>query len=60
MTLGVISEEEGAATINGLIIGKAAGPIGVVREMMKEAGGLGSRWMTDLINNIFKEGFVPD
>ena len=41
-------------------IGKAAGPTGVVSEMMKAAGGFGSRWMTDLINNIVKEGFVPD
>ena len=41
-------------------IGKAAGPTGVVSEMMKEAGGFGSRWMTDLINNIVKEGCIPD
>ena len=41
-------------------IGKAAGPTGVVSEMMKAAGGFGSRWMTDLINNIVKEGYIPD
>ena len=28
--------------------------------MMKAAGGFGSRWMTDLINNIDKEGCIPD
>ena len=28
--------------------------------MMKVAGGFGSRWMTDLINNIVKEGCIPD
>ena len=28
--------------------------------MMKAAGGFGSRWMTDLINNIVKEGCTPD
>ena len=39
---------------------KAAGPTGVVSEMMKAAGGFGSRWMTDLINNIVKEGCIPD
>ena len=33
-------------------MGKAAGPTGVVSEMMKTSGGLGSRWMTDMINNI--------
>ena len=52
----VISEEEVAAAIKGLKIGKAAGPTGVVSEMMimKAAGGFGSRWMIDLINNIVK------
>ena len=45
----LISEEEVAVAINGLKIGKAAGPTGVVSEMMKAAGGFGSRWMTDLI-----------
>ena len=41
---------KGTAAIKGLKIGKAAGPTGVVREMMKAADGFGSRWMTDLIN----------
>ena len=40
-------------------IGKTAGPTGVVIEM-KAAGGFGSRWMIDLINNIVKEGCIPD
>ena len=39
----LISEEEVAAAIKGLKIGKAAGPTGVVSEMMKAAGGFGSR-----------------
>ena len=26
---------------------------------MKEASGFGSRWMTDLINNIVKDGCIP-
>ena len=52
--------EEVAAAIKGLKIGKAAGPTGVVSEMMKAAGAFGSRWMTDLINNIVKEGCIPD
>ena len=56
----LISEEEVAASIKGLKIGKAPGPTGVVSEMMKAAGGFGSRWMTDLINNIVKEGCIPD
>ena len=27
---------------------------------MKAAGGFGSRWMTDLLNNIVKEACIPD
>ena len=53
-----ISVEEVAAAIKGLKMGKAAGPTGVVSEMMKASGGFGSRWMTDLINNIVKEGCI--
>ena len=45
----IISEEEVTAAIKGLKMGKAAGPTGVVSEMMKAAGGFGSRWMTDPI-----------
>ena len=42
------------------VYGKAASPTGVVSEMMKAAGGFGSWWMTDLINNIVKKGCIPD
>ena len=27
---------------------------------MKIYGGFGTRWMTDLINNIVKDGCIPD
>ena len=37
----LISEEEVAAAIKRLKIGKAAGPTGVVSEMMKASGGFG-------------------
>ena len=53
-------EEEVATAIKGLKIRKSAGLTGVVNEMMKAAGGFGSGWMTDLINNIVKEGCIPD
>ena len=33
---------------------------GVVSEMMKASGSFGTRWLTDLINNIVKEGCIPD
>ena len=55
----LISEEEVAPAIKGLKMEKAAGPTGVVSDMMKATGGFGSRWMTDLINNIVKEGCIP-
>ena len=51
----LILEEEVAAAIKGLKMGKAAGPTGVVSEMMKAAGGFGSRWMTDLITTLSKK-----
>ena len=56
----LISEEEVAAAIKGLKMVSAAGPTGVVNEMMKASGGFGSRWMTDPINNIVTEGCIPD
>ena len=56
----LISEEEVAAAIKGLKIGKAAAPTGVVNEMLKEADGFGSRWMTNLINTIVKEGYITN
>ena len=56
----LISEDEVTESIKGLKIGKAAGPTGVVSEVMKAAGGFGIRWMTDMINNIVKEYCIPD
>ena len=50
----LISEEEVEAAINELKIGKAVGPTGVVSEIINASGGFGTRWMTDLINNIVK------
>ena len=35
-------------------------PTGVVSDMMKASGGVGIKWMTDLINNISKEGRIQD
>ena len=36
------------------------GPTGVASELMKASGGFGIRWITDLINNIVKEGRIPN
>ena len=41
----LILEKELAAAIKGLNTGKAAGPTGVVSEMMKTSCGWSSRWM---------------
>jgi hypothetical protein len=40
--------------------GKAAGPSGVVSEMLKAAGEIGAEWMTDLCNSIVLEGKIPE
>ena len=56
----LISEEEIAAAIKRFKIVKSAGHTGVGSEMMKSSVGFGTRWMTDLINNIVKEDWIPD
>ena len=56
----LISEVDVATAIIGFKKLKSAGPTGVVSEMIKTSGGFGTRWMTDLINNIVKEGCIPD
>ena len=39
--------------------GKAAGPSGVVAEMLKAAGKTGIEMITNLINQIVSEGVIP-
>src|SRR5450755_4167646 len=39
---------------------KAAGPSGVVAEMLKAAGDVGVQWMTDLCNAVVREGRIPE
>ena len=38
---------------------KAAGPSGIVPEMIKAAGELGLEMIADLLNQIIREGVVP-
>jgi hypothetical protein len=40
--------------------GKAAGPSGLVSEMLKAADTWGIQWLTDLCNAIVKEGKIPN
>ena len=56
----LIPEEEVAADIKGIKKGKVTGPTGVVSETINASGGFGTRWITDLINNIVKESYIPD
>ena len=56
MAFCFISEEDVAVAIQI----KDAGPTGVVSEMLKASGGFGTRWRTNLINNIVKESCIPD
>src|SRR5260221_14364496 len=54
-----ISTNEVRAAIAKMKIGKAAGPSGVVAEMLKAAGEAGILWVTDVCNAIVKEGRIP-
>ena len=40
-------------------VGKAAGPTGLVSEMLTASGATGVSWLTDLVNVIVKEGRIP-
>ena len=40
-------------------VGKAAGPTGLVSEMLTALGQTGISWLTDLCNAIVKEGRIP-
>ena len=55
-----ISEEEVEATIGKMKLGKAAGPSGVVADMLKAAGEDGTRWMTELCNAVVRDGKIPE
>ena len=56
----LISVEEAKAAVSAMTAGKAAGPSGVVSEMIKAAGGAGVGWMTNLFSRVVVEGKVPD
>ena len=54
-----ISEVEVEAAIGKMKLGKAAGPSGVVADMLKAAGDDGTRWMTELCNAAVRDGKIP-
>ena len=47
------------AAIGKMKLGKAAGPSGVVADMLKAAGDDGTRWMTELSNAVVRDGKIP-
>jgi hypothetical protein len=54
-----ISCQEVRVAVRKMKSGKAAGPSGVVAEMIKAGGEVVIQWMTDLFNAIVMEGKVP-
>ena len=55
-----INREEVRAALVSAKTGKAAGPSGVVVEMLLASGEIGLQWMTDICNAIVREGKIPD
>jgi hypothetical protein len=54
-----ITAEEVRVAMNKMKSGKAAGPTGVVAEMLLAGGEAMVTWVTDLCNVIIKEGSIP-
>ena len=48
-----------SAAVKKMKNNKAAGPSGVVADMLKAAGDAGSIWATDVCNSVVKEGKIP-
>src|SRR5208282_3381371 len=53
-----ITEEELHAAVAKTKVGKAAGPRGLVSEMLNASGETGISWLTDVFNAIVKEGRI--
>lgn len=56
----IITYSEEKTAITGAKSGKAAGPSGVVAEMLKASGDVGVQRVTDLCNSTMQEGKVPN
>ena len=54
-----ISTEEVRYAIKKMKNNKAAGPSGVVADMLKAAGDVGTLWVTEVCNHIVMEGRIP-
>ena len=56
---GLINEKEVEETIKVMKAGKAGGPSEVVGEMLKAAGKKGIKRLTELCNQVVREGAIP-
>src|SRR5208282_842220 len=54
-----ITEEEVRAAVAKTKVGKAAGPTGLVSEMLTASDETGISWLTDIFNAIVEEGRIP-
>ena len=54
----IISRSEVKSAITKTKSGKAAGPSGVVAEMLRASGDVGVQWVTGLCNKIVQEGKI--
>jgi hypothetical protein len=54
-----ITIAEVKAAIKKMKNSKAAGPSGVVADMLKAAGDVGTKWVTEVCNSVVKNGKVP-
>jgi len=55
----IISSSEVRSAIAKTKLAKAAGPSGVVADMLKASGDVGIQWLTDLCNKIVHENKIP-
>lgn len=55
-----ISAEEVGAAIAKSKPGKAAGPSGIVVDMLKASGEVGRQWVADVCNKVVLEGCIPE
>ena len=57
---GRVSGEEVGVAVGGMGLGRAAGPSGVVADVLRAAGEDGTRWMTELCNAVVRDGKIPE
>jgi hypothetical protein len=56
----LISVEEVRSALAASKSGKAAGPSGIVVEMLAASGEAGLQWVTDICNEVVRNGKIPD